>query len=63
MELDKNSSKIFEFKGLIRKIFRNKDLSPKNPAKNGFGAASGYVLLDGTRNCPNRVTILSQDEA
>ena len=26
IELGKNSRKIFEFKGLIRKIFRNKDL-------------------------------------
>jgi hypothetical protein len=44
IELGKNSRKIFEFKGLIRKIFRNKDLAPQRALKMGLGAASRVVL-------------------
>jgi hypothetical protein len=45
--LGRNSSQIFEFKGLIRKIFRNKDLGCQRALKIGLGAASRAVLVDG----------------
>jgi hypothetical protein len=53
IELGRNSRKIFGFKGLIAKIFRNKELRLPNSAENGFGAASRTVLGTGTPlNCP-----------
>jgi hypothetical protein len=41
IELRKKSRKIFEFKGLIRKIFRNKDLAPQIALKMALGQLRG----------------------
>jgi hypothetical protein len=47
ISLGGKSRKIFEFKGLIGKIFRNKDLRLSKSSENGFGAASRTVLGNG----------------
>jgi len=41
IELGGKSRKIFEFKGLIRKIFRNKDLACQRALKMGLGQLRG----------------------
>jgi hypothetical protein len=41
IDLEKNSRKIFEFKGLICKIFRNKDLALPRALKMGLGQLRG----------------------
>ena len=62
--LGRNSSQIFEFKGLIRKIFRNKDLGCQRALKMGLGQLRGPSwLTDGPRNCPNQISIVTHDEA
>src|SRR5271157_2821588 len=47
MELAENSRKIFEFKGLIGKIFRNKDLATSlqllHPVSTPIGKGAGVV--------------------
>ena len=48
MELGKKSRKIFEFKGLIRKIFRNKDLGCQRALKMGLGQLRGPSWETGT---------------
>jgi hypothetical protein len=61
IELGGKSRQIFGYKGLICKIFRNKDLRLSKSAENGFGAASRSVLGDGhTSDCPNQITIVAQ---
>jgi hypothetical protein len=45
MELGKKSRKIFEFKGLICKIFRNKDLACQRALKMGLGQLRGPSWL------------------
>jgi len=47
------SRKIFEVKGLIGKIFRNKDLAPQKVLKMDLGQLRGPSGSTGTaRNCP-----------
>jgi hypothetical protein len=48
IELRKKTRKIFEFKGLIRKIFRNKDLAPQRALKMGLGQLRGPFWETGT---------------
>jgi hypothetical protein len=58
-----NSRKIFEFKRLIWKIFRNKDLARTKPLKMALGQASRAVLEDGlTSSGPNPVFIIAHGE-
>src|SRR5208282_1528587 len=52
-ELGSNSSKIFDFKGLIGKIFRNKDLAIQIALKMTLGQ------LRTTRSCPNSITSMA----
>src|SRR5450759_201372 len=55
IELGKKSRKIFEFKGLICKIFRNKDLAYQRALKMGLGQLRGpSCSTDTPRNCPNQ---------
>jgi hypothetical protein len=62
--LGRNSSQIFEFKGLIRKIFRNKDLGCQRALKMGLGQLRGASwLTDTPRNCPNQISIVTHDGA
>jgi hypothetical protein len=57
--LGRNSRKIFGFKGLIRKIFRNKELSCQRALKMGLGQLRGPSwLTDTPRNCPNQISIV-----
>ena len=57
IELQAKTRKIFEFKGLIRKIFRNKDLAPKTALKMGLGQLRGpFWETDAPRNCPNQMS-------
>jgi hypothetical protein len=60
IELRKKSRKIFEFKGLICKIFRNKDLGCQRALKMGFcGSFEGRLGRRHTSNCPNQISIIA----
>jgi hypothetical protein len=61
--LGENSRKIFDFKGLIRKIFRNKDLACQRALKMALGQLRGAVLGDGHASAlPQPVDIIAQME-
>src|ERR1019366_3086588 len=60
MGLDGKSRKIFEFKGLICKIFRNKDLACQRALKMGLGQLRGPPWeTDTTLHCPNQNSIVA----
>ena len=60
--LGRDSREIFEFKGLIRKIFWNKELGCQRALKMGLGQLRGPSWLTGTpRNCPNQISIVAHD--
>jgi hypothetical protein len=61
--LGENSRKILGFKGLIRKIFRNKDLACQRALKMALRQLRVAVLGDWhTSNYPNQVFIIAQGE-
>ena len=61
MGLGRNSRKIFGFKGLKGKIFRNKDLAPKTTPKMDLQQLRWAVLVaDTPRSCPNQVSIFAR---
>ena len=56
------SRKIFEFKGLIRKIFRNKDLACQRALKMVLGQLRGPSWETNTlKHCPNQMAIVAPD--
>jgi hypothetical protein len=53
-----NFCQVFEFKGLIRKVFRNKDLAPPRAFKMGLGQLRGPSWwTDIPLHCPNQETL------
>jgi hypothetical protein len=60
MELRKNFRQIFGFKGLIRKIFRNKDLSCQRALKMGWGSFEGNLRDRHTAGYPKFRSPLSR---
>jgi hypothetical protein len=58
--LGKNSRQIFEFKRLICKIFRNKDLAQRTGLKTVLGQFGGAILIGGTRRTAPILGRLSQ---
>ena len=61
--LGANYRKIFGLKGLIRKIFRNKDLAPKTALKMSLGQLRGAVLGDRhTFSLPHQALIIAPGE-
>jgi len=55
-----NSRQVFEFKGLIGKVFRNKDLGCQRALKMGLGQLRGPSWETGAPlNCPNQMAIVA----
>ncbi len=60
IELGRNSRKIFGFKGVIGKIFRNKDLALQIALKMTLGQIRGVSWwADTARSCPNSITSMA----
>jgi hypothetical protein len=60
MELQAKTLKIFEFKGVIWKIFRNKDLAPQAALKMGGAASRAVFGTAAPLHCPNQISIVAR---
>jgi hypothetical protein len=61
MELQAKTLKIFESKGLIVKIFRNKDLCCQRTLKMALGQLrEPSYMTDVPRNCPNQTSSIAR---
>ena len=62
MELQAKTPKIFDFKGLIVKIFWNKELRLSKSAEMALGQLRGPSwFTDAPQKCPNQIIIVAHD--